>query len=84
MAAVTFDTLRFAEALKASGFDDGQAKGMAEALREVQTMQQDDWVTKRDVDVKLAEMEIRWIKWMLAMLAGQGTLVVLAIKLLGQ
>lgn len=51
--AITFDTLKFVETLKASGFDDTQAKGMATAIREVQTTQLDDVVTKRE----LKEME---------------------------
>jgi hypothetical protein len=34
MSAVSFDTLKYAEALKAAGVPDAQAKGQAEALAE--------------------------------------------------
>lgn len=47
--AVTFDTLKFVETLKASGFDETQAKGLAVAIREVQAVQLEDVAVKRDL-----------------------------------
>jgi hypothetical protein len=35
MSTITFDTLRFAERLKAAGVPEAQAKAEAEALRDV-------------------------------------------------
>lgn len=53
MTAITFDTLKFAETLKGSGFDENQAKGMAVAIQEVQKRNLEELATKADVqDVK--------------------------------
>ena len=77
---VAFDTLKFVETLKESGFDEPQAKGMAAAIQEVQKTHLDGLATKGD----LRELEIRLdahidrletklsgemvlIKWMLAL-----------------
>ncbi|MEO5340785.1 MAG: CCDC90 family protein [Magnetococcus sp. MYC-9] len=74
MTAITFDTLKFVETLKASGFDEPQAKGMAVAIQEVQKSNLDEVATKSDLrELKLeiaADMakvhgEMSVIKWML-------------------
>ncbi|MBF0127260.1 MAG: DUF1640 domain-containing protein [Magnetococcales bacterium] len=80
MAAITFDTLKFVETLKASGFDEPQAKGMANAIQEVQKANMDELVTKGDLrelklelkgDLRELEArimgEIRLNRWMLAL-----------------
>ncbi|NGZ29619.1 MAG: DUF1640 domain-containing protein [Magnetococcales bacterium] len=62
MAAITFDTLKFFETLRASGFDEPQAKGMAFAIQEVQKNNLDEQATKADIrDIKrdLADVESR-------------------------
>ncbi|WP_130472748.1 DUF1640 domain-containing protein [Candidatus Magnetaquicoccus inordinatus] len=62
MIAITFDTLKFVETLKASGFDEPQAKGMATAILEVQKSNLDEVATKADIqDVKrdIKELELR-------------------------
>ena len=73
MTAITFDTLKFVETLKASGFDGAQAKGMAIAIQEAQKSNFDAVATKGDVtdlkrdikdldtkiDTKLKELEYR-------------------------
>ncbi|MBF0436584.1 MAG: DUF1640 domain-containing protein [Magnetococcales bacterium] len=60
MTTATFDTLEFVEELKASGFDDAQAKGMVGALKKVQESQLNDLATKGDITVLKSEMrEIR-------------------------
>lgn len=49
MSAVTFDTLKFVETLKESGFDEKQAKGVATAFREAQSIQVEELAAKRDL-----------------------------------
>ncbi|NGZ28468.1 MAG: DUF1640 domain-containing protein, partial [Magnetococcales bacterium] len=46
MTTITFDTLKFVETLKDSGFDEKQAKGMAVAIREAQTSNPEDLATR--------------------------------------
>ncbi|MEO5347467.1 MAG: CCDC90 family protein [Magnetococcus sp. YQC-9] len=72
-AAVTFDTLKFVETLKASGFDEPQAKGMAVAIQEVQKSNLADLATKGDIkelqrDIK--ELELRMVIKMGVMIIG--------------
>ena len=55
MTAITFDTLKFVETLKESGFDEPQAKGMVVAIQEVQKTNLEALATKGD----LRELEIR-------------------------
>ncbi|MBF0340709.1 MAG: DUF1640 domain-containing protein [Magnetococcales bacterium] len=57
MTVIAFDTLAFVEELKASGFDDAQAKGMVGALKKVQDAQMQELSTKAD----LRELEYRII-----------------------
>ena len=70
MAAVTFDTLKFVEKLKAAGIPETQAKAMAEAFKDAQG--EADLVTKKDLQLELAPLkaDITLIKWMLGLLLG--------------
>ncbi|MBF0263514.1 MAG: DUF1640 domain-containing protein [Magnetococcales bacterium] len=70
MTAVTFDTLKFVETLKASGFDDPQAKGMSAAIQEAQKANLDTLVTKHDLEKELSPIrtDLAVIKWMLALI----------------
>jgi Holliday junction resolvase-like predicted endonuclease len=65
MATVTFDTLKFAETLKAHGLSEEQAKGIAQAFRDAQG--EADLVTKKDLQIELAPVrtDLLVIKWML-------------------
>ncbi|MBF0461672.1 MAG: hypothetical protein HQL87_09775 [Magnetococcales bacterium] len=47
--AITFNTLEFMETLKASGFDDVQAKGMTAAILKVQDATKEELATKGDL-----------------------------------
>ncbi len=69
MTVATFDTLKFVETLKASGFDEPQAKGMASAIQEVQKSNMDELATKADLrELRLEVMaEMRLNRWMLAL-----------------
>ncbi|MEO5346426.1 MAG: CCDC90 family protein [Magnetococcus sp. YQC-9] len=70
MTAVTFDTLKFVETLKASGFNDPQAKGMAAAIQEAQKANLDTLATKHDLEKELSPIrtDLAVIKWMLALI----------------
>lgn len=50
MASVTFDTLKFANRLKAAGVPDKQAEAEAEALAEVMEINLRDLATKEDLE----------------------------------
>ncbi|MBF0460965.1 MAG: DUF1640 domain-containing protein [Magnetococcales bacterium] len=87
MTAITFDTLKFVETLKASGFDEPQAKGMSAAILEVQKSQMQELATKEDIrDVKrdIKELELRIaaeiapLKW--GMAACVGGIIALILK----
>lgn len=83
MTTATFDTLKFVETLRASGFDEPQARGMAAAILEVQKANPDALATKGDIkelDTRLTggmrelrleiAAEIAPLKWGVAVCAG--------------
>ncbi|WP_130472890.1 coiled-coil domain-containing protein [Candidatus Magnetaquicoccus inordinatus] len=83
MTAITFDTLKFVETLKASGFDEPQARGMAAAIQDVQNSNLDEVATRQDLemvkielkrDIKELELrisaEIAPLKWGMAVCVG--------------
>lgn len=85
MAAMTFDTLKFANKLKSAGVPDKQAEAEAEALSEVLEINLKDLVTKEHLDIKLQQelapirTDLAVIKWMIGlMLAGVISLVLKA------
>ena len=74
-----FDTLSYSEALTDIGVPEDQAKLQAKVLSEA--LQSNDLATKADIvklESKMAEMELRIIKWQIG---GIG-LVIAAIKFL--
>lgn len=83
MSAVTFDTLKYVEKLKAGGVSDVQAKAMAEAQVEVfSETNSNTLATKQDVariELKLVEHdgEFKLIKWMMGLLVGSVAALVL-------
>ena len=67
MSAVTFDTLKYVEALKTAGVPEPQAKAQSDALKEVLNT---EVATKHDltemelrVEAKLEAMKYEIIKW---------------------
>lgn len=56
MSTVTFDTLKFVETLKQSGFDDEKAKGIAKAYRDAADDQ--GLVTKKDLPLEIMPLKI--------------------------
>lgn len=66
MTAVTFDTLKYAAALKAAGVPDDHAKAQAEALADALRQASQDLATKADIaelrmamKLDIAELEAR-------------------------
>ena len=60
MATVTFDTLKFANKLKAAGVADKHAEAEAEAIAEVIQVNFKDLVTKEDLRREFREYEMRF------------------------
>ena len=59
MAAIAFDTLKFARKLKAAGVPDRQAEAQAEIMAEAFLLNLDALVTKDYLDARFAEQEAR-------------------------
>lgn len=74
MTTLTFDTLKFANRLKAAGVPDKQAEAEAEALAEAlsESVKASDLTNKSD----LHDSEVRIIKWVVAMAIAQMVFVV--------
>jgi exoribonuclease R len=74
MTTLTFDTLKFANRLKAAGVPDKQAEAEAEALAEAlgDSIKASDLANKND----LHDSEIRIIKWVVAMAIAQIAFIV--------
>jgi hypothetical protein len=77
MTAVTFDTLKFANRLKAAGVPSQQAEAEAEALADA--LSSSDLATRTD----LIELKTDIIKWIVGIALAQiGLLVGIMVKLL--
>jgi hypothetical protein len=65
MTTLTFDTLKFANKLKAAGVPEKQAEAEAEALADVmaEAAKTSDLTTKND----LHDLELRVTKWVIAL-----------------
>jgi hypothetical protein len=74
MTTLTFDTLKFANRLKAAGVPDKQAEAEAEALADAlgDSFQASNLTSKND----LHESEIRIIKWVVGMAIAQMAFIV--------
>lgn len=80
MTTLTFDTLKFANRLKAAGVPSSQAEAEAEALAEVmsEAVKASDLANKQD----LHDMETRITKWVVGLALAQiGLIVGLMLKL---
>lgn len=69
MAAITFDTLKFVEKLKAAGVPDAQAKAEAEALVSAFSEAMDAQLATK-TDIGRVERELLVIKWMMGLVLG--------------
>ncbi|MBF0144269.1 MAG: DUF1640 domain-containing protein [Magnetococcales bacterium] len=70
MTAITFDTLKYANRLKAAGVPDKQAEAMAEAQAEVSEKTLTGLVTEAKLEKELSPIrtDLAVIKWMLTVL----------------
>jgi len=82
MAALTFDTLKYANALKKAGIKPEQAEAQASALSEVLEVNLKELVTKDDLKQELAQLELRMTIKLGAMLTVAVGAVVALMKLL--
>jgi hypothetical protein len=86
MSAITFDTLKFARALKDAGIPDDQAEAFANAFRDATS---EELVTRDYLNSRIADVETRVeaakadiIKWMAGLLIAQAAVVATLVKLL--
>ncbi|WP_295878345.1 DUF1640 domain-containing protein [uncultured Thiohalocapsa sp.] len=86
MSAITFDTLKFARALKNAGVPDEQAEAFADAFRDATS---DELVTRDYLNARIADVETRIeaakadiVKWMAGLLIAQAAVVAALVKLL--
>jgi len=83
MATITFDTLKFVRRLKAAGVSEQHAEAEAEALAEVFSEALDiQLATKADSarlegELKLINGELKLIKWMLGLVIGGISVLIL-------
>ncbi|MBF0137301.1 MAG: CCDC90 family protein [Magnetococcus sp. DMHC-1] len=56
MTTIAFDTLKYVKTLRAAGFEERQAEGLAEAQAEVFDHNLEELTTKRD----LRELDTKW------------------------
>ncbi len=75
---LTFDTLAYANKLKAVGVPDKQAEVHAEAIAELVV---DHLVTKQDLKEGLSELELRMVIKLGGMIIGSMTLLIVLLKL---
>lgn len=82
MAALTFDTLKFVEKLEMAGVPRAQAKAEAEALSEIIEISAQELVTKRDLQIALADLKADLMKWVIGLaLAQVGLLVGILLRM---
>lgn len=87
MTAITFDTLKFVEKLRAAGISEAQAKAEAEALQGVFAEALDTQLsTKRDIDAVRGDVrelkaevngKLTLVQWMLALVIAAEAMPVL-------
>ncbi len=86
MSTLTFDTLKFANRLKAAGMDPRLAEEQAEALAEVLEDHHKALATREYLDMQLkataSDIKTDLIKWVAGMLVAQAAVVATLVKLL--
>ncbi len=80
MSTLTFDTLKFANQLKAAGVPAVQAEAEAKALSEVFETNLSELATNKDMDIKLANLKFELLKWMIGLLIAQTGLLLALLK----
>ncbi len=75
-----FDTLRTAEALREAGLEEHAAKAISLAID--QGRESGDLVTQPMLKAELASLEIRLIKWIVAIVLGAAATTIAAVRLI--
>jgi len=79
MTTITFDTHKFVQTLKESGFDEQQAEGIISAF---QAATGQELVTKDYLRAEIESAKYDLIKWIAGLLLAQAGLVAALVKLL--
>ena len=79
MSTIVFDTLKLSHKLIEAGFTREQADGAAKAIAESFG---DEIVTKKHLDMRLAELKTDLLKWVSGLLLAQAAVVATLVKLL--
>ncbi len=79
MTTVTFDTLKFAKRLEASGLPTAHAEAIADAFREATS---EELVTRDFLDARLESVKSDIVKWVAGLLIAQAALIAALVKLL--
>ncbi len=82
MTTITFDTLKFANTLKAAGVPPAQAEAEATAISEILEVNLKDLVTKDDMHREMQNMEQRLIIKLGSMMVVAIGIVAMLVKLL--
>ncbi len=82
MTTITFDTLKFANTLKAAGVPPAQAEAEATAISEILEVNLKDLVTKDDMHREMQNMEQRLIIKLGSMMVVAIGIVAVLVKLL--
>jgi hypothetical protein len=82
MAAITFDTVKFANTLKAAGVPPAQAEAEATAISEILEVNLKDLVTKEDMHREMRDLEQRLIIKLGALIVVAISIVAALVKLL--
>lgn len=61
-----FDKLDFVDEAKKAGFNEQQARLIANKLEEIEVHRLDDLATKADLNTGLKDLELRILKWQMA------------------
>jgi len=91
MSTLTFDTLKFANQLKAAGVPADHAEAEAKALSEVLETNLNDLVTNKDMDARLqktesvlrqemANLKFELLKWIIGLAVAQAGLIIGLLK----
>ena len=82
MTATDFDALAAARDIEATGLERPQAEAIVGAMRQAAVADRGELATKADLETGLARLEIRLVRFVLAVAAGQAVLIVGLLKLL--
>lgn len=88
MSTLVFDTLQYANKLKAAGVPDKQAEVQAEAMAEIvedkltskKDLKESEANIKAEFNLKMAELKAELIKWVLGVSVAQAAIIISCMK----